>query len=84
MSVNALCDILIMKVPAKPWTSVTTDNNFVSHLVSLYLTWWNPYYRSVDPDLFVRDMSAGDLSCSFYSPLLVNAILVLACVRLAQ
>jgi len=84
MSVNTLCDIPIVKVPARPWTSVTTDDDFVSHLISVYLTWWNPYYRSIDPDLFVRDMAAGDLSCSFCSPLLVNAVLVLACVRLAQ
>ena len=81
MDISVLCNSPIVKVPAKPWTAVTNDDDFVSHLVSLYLTWWNPYYRSIDSDLFVRDMAAGDLSCSFCSPLLVNAVLLLSCVR---
>ena len=80
LSIAALCDNFLFKVPAKPWTDITDDDDLVSELVSLYVTWWNPYYRCVDVDLFIRDMKEGDLSSLFCSPLLVNSILVLGAV----
>lgn len=42
ITMEKLCDIPLVQVPAKPWTSVTDDGQLVSHLVSLYFTWDNP------------------------------------------
>ncbi|KAL4794705.1 hypothetical protein BDV19DRAFT_389836 [Aspergillus venezuelensis] len=67
------------RVPACPWTSVTTDSNYVSHLISLYFTWDFPTQRWIDRELFVRDMQNGSVDCEFCSPLLVNALLAVAC-----
>lgn len=69
-----------IRVPAAPWTMVTKDDDLVSHLVSIYFTWHHPAYPCVIRDLFVRDMTAGDLNSQFCSPILVNAMLATACV----
>jgi hypothetical protein len=42
ITLEKLCDIPLVQVPAKPWTAVTDDGQLVSHLVSLYFTWDNP------------------------------------------
>jgi hypothetical protein len=75
LEVRRLADIPVYKVPAKPWTRVTDDDDLVSHLVSLWLTWTYPWFDWLDKDTFIRDMQAGDLNCQFCSPFLVNAIL---------
>lgn len=75
MAIQRLADIPIYRVPAKPWTTVTDDDNLVSHLISIWLTWSHPWFRWVNRDLFIRDMQAGNLDCEFCSPFLVNAIL---------
>lgn len=41
-------------VPAAPWTQITASDDAVSHLVSVFLTWINPTWRFVEPDLFLR------------------------------
>jgi hypothetical protein len=41
------------RVPAMPWTTLTADDDAVSHLVSLFLAWINPTWRFVEADLFV-------------------------------
>lgn len=83
MDVNFLCDTPPIRVPAKPWTKVTDDDDFVSHLMSLYFTWDYPFYAFLDRDVFVKHMMAGRLDSEFCSPFLVNAILANACVSLA-
>ncbi|KOC12421.1 putative C6 transcription factor [Aspergillus flavus AF70] len=75
LEVRRLADIPVYKVPAKPWTTVTDDDDLVSHLVSLWLTWTYPWFDWLDKDAFIRDMQAGNLNCRFCSPFLVNAIL---------
>ncbi|KAK5072022.1 hypothetical protein LTR51_006506 [Lithohypha guttulata] len=60
LSINALCDIPLIKVPARPWTNVTNDDDLVSHLISIYFTWFNPIYPVVARELFVAHMTAGD------------------------
>lgn len=70
----------LVKVPAANWTTVTKDDELVSHLISVYFTWYHPAYPCVIRDLFVREMAAGDLNSQFCSPILVNAMLALACV----
>ncbi|KAB8260933.1 hypothetical protein BDV32DRAFT_43757 [Aspergillus pseudonomiae] len=75
LEVRRLADIPVYKVPAKPWTTVTDDDDLVSHLVSLWLTWTYPWFDWLDKDAFIRDMQAGNVNCRFCSPFLVNAIL---------
>lgn len=78
-SMRALCDDPLLAVPAYPWTTVTADDAFVSHLVSLWFTWSQPYMSWIHRDLFVRDMRSGDLNSTFCSRFLVNAICAQAC-----
>ncbi|KAI4723345.1 hypothetical protein E4T48_00472 [Aureobasidium sp. EXF-10727] len=68
-----------VKVPAKPWTVITDDDDLVSHLISLYLEYVNPFFRALEDDLFVQAMQSGDLNSEYCSPFLVNSILGLAC-----
>jgi hypothetical protein len=79
MDIKRISDIPLYKVPAHPWTSVTNDDDLVSHLISLHFTWNNCASNWVDRDLFLRDMRSGDLKSKFCSPLLVNSILTMAC-----
>ncbi|GFF42399.1 hypothetical protein IFM58399_06596 [Aspergillus lentulus] len=69
----------LFRVPAAPWTTVTDDDEHVSHLISLWFTWVHPFYNWIDRDLFLRDMQSGSLDSKFCSPFLVNAILADAC-----
>ncbi|PYH92151.1 hypothetical protein BO71DRAFT_400803 [Aspergillus ellipticus CBS 707.79] len=75
LDVRRLADSPVYRVPAQPWTRVTDDDDLVSHLISLWLTWTYPFFDWLDRDLFLRDMQAGRLQCQFCSPFLVNAIL---------
>lgn len=80
LDAKRLSDIPRFQVPARPWTTVVSDNDFVSHLISLWFTWSHPSRNWIDKELFVRDMQAGSLSARFCSPFLVNIILADACV----
>ncbi len=84
MRIQRLVDTPPFDVPAKPWTTVTSDDHFVSHLLSLWLTWTHPFLNCLDRELFIRDMKAGNLDCEFCSPFLVNAILAEACVSISS
>lgn len=81
MDVRRLADVPRWKVPARPWTRLTDDDEFVSHLVSLWLTWSYPSFNCIDSELFVRDMQLWHPEKAKYcSPFLVNVILADACV----
>lgn len=80
IAVDRLCDEPLFQVPCKPWTITTDDDHLVSSLISLYFTWHHPLMRVVDQEMFLRDMSAGDLASDFCSPVLVNSILAVASV----
>ena len=82
MDIRRLSDIPIYEVPAKPWTTVTDDDALVSHLISLHFSCNQSGLNWIDRDLFLRDMSSGNLDCVFCSPLLVNSILGMACVSI--
>ncbi|RAH71875.1 C6 transcription factor [Aspergillus aculeatinus CBS 121060] len=75
LDVRRLADTPVYRVPAKPWTRVTDDDELVSHLVSLWLTWTYPFFDWLDKDAFIRDMQAGRLNSQSCTPFLVNAIL---------
>ena len=81
LSIAQLTDDPPIRVPASPWTKVTSDDNAVSHLVSIYFTWHHCAYPSMDQDSFVQEMKSGDLSSRTCSTLLVNSILAVACVQ---
>lgn len=81
VSLETLCDVPLFNVPAKPWTSVTDDDDLVSHLVSLYFTWDHPCAQFVEQGTFLEHMKQGQLDSEFCSPFLVNSILSVASVR---
>ena len=84
LTLTELTDSPTVKVPAAPWTSVTKDDFFVSHLVSAYFSWYHWYYHNFDDKLFVDAMAAGNLDSLWCSPFLVNAILGMGCVSGCQ
>ena len=69
-----------IQVPAKPWTTVTNDDDFVSHLLSLWFTWAHQWWHWVDKVLFIEAMNSQDLNNPLCAPYLVNMILADACV----
>ncbi|KAJ5915938.1 transcriptional regulator family: Fungal Specific TF [Penicillium verhagenii] len=78
VTLENLCDVPLLEVPAKPWTEVTDDNDLVSHLVSLYFTWDHPCVQFLDQKIFLEHMRRGTLDSEFCSPVLVNSILSMA------
>ncbi|RAK95215.1 transcription factor domain-containing protein [Aspergillus ibericus CBS 121593] len=79
MDIRYLCGSAPYRLPAKPWTSVTDDDDLVSHLVSLYLVWDYPFFAFFDSQIFVKHMAMGKVESDFCSPFLVNALLANAC-----
>ncbi|BCR98160.1 Zn(II)2Cys6 transcription factor [Aspergillus luchuensis] len=79
LTIKRLHSSPVYRVPAEPWTSVTKSDEFVSHLVSLWLTWSQPFHNWIDRDLFLRDAQAANLNSQCCSPFLMNCILTEAC-----
>ncbi|KAK6519065.1 hypothetical protein TWF281_003754 [Arthrobotrys megalospora] len=77
IDLNVLDDRPILNLSAHPWTTVTDDDELVSHLMSLYMTWDHPVWHLFDWDIFIDAMKSGDTN--YCSPLLVNATLAEAC-----
>lgn len=84
VTMEMLCDIPLFKVPAKPWTTITDDDHLISHLISLYFTWHHPFSQLVDQDIFLDEMTKGDLSSELCTPFLVNSMLAVASVCCRQ
>lgn len=59
------------------WTTVTSDNAFVEHLMALYFCWEYPTFASLSKEHFLEGYRTG--SRRYCSPILVNAILALGC-----
>lgn len=59
------------------WTSLTTDDDMIEHLLALYFCWEYPAFASLSKDHFWADYYSGKID--HCSPLLVNAILALGC-----
>ncbi|KAK5100450.1 hypothetical protein LTS08_005199 [Lithohypha guttulata] len=68
-----------VSIPAKPWTTVTDDDDFVSHLISLWFTWAHPWWHWVDEHVLLEAMRNGDVNDPICSPFLVNMILADSC-----
>lgn len=65
-------------VQAAFWTKVTSSDQLVSHLLSVYFRWDHPIHNFFDKELFTQDLI--NRRSVFCSSLLVNAILAVACV----
>jgi len=50
-------DVPPHRVPAAPWTTLTSDDEAVSHLISLLLAWINPGWRFVEADIFLKGIA---------------------------
>lgn len=64
-------------IPSESWTRVTCDASLVGHLMSLYFCWQHPAFVLFSQECFLHDMSRGRMK--YCSPLLVNAVLSVAC-----
>lgn len=73
-------------LPISRWTSVSTDDKLLNHLLLLFWTWDTTANRVVDRTLFEDGLKFLDPSdqrgLQFCSPFLVNALLALACVSM--
>lgn len=61
----------------QPWTTVTADDDFLNHLLSLYFTWQHSFFQGFPDVLFQEDMLHG--RTKYCSSLLVNAICAAGC-----
>ena len=59
------------------WTTVTSDMSLIQHLLDLYFTWSHPWYLLFSEEVFYHGFQ--DRKRRYCTPLLVNAILALAC-----
>jgi hypothetical protein len=59
------------------WTSVTTNQEVIEHLLSLYFCWEYPTFACLSKRYFLSDFRTG--RTRYCSSLLVNAILCLGC-----
>ena len=59
------------------WFVAPQDAEFVEHLLNLYFCWVHPFYQFFSRDHFIHNMGRG--KTDFCSPILVNALLSIAC-----
>ena len=79
MSVGRIADSPIFQLSSgHRWTTVTNDEELISHLISLYFVWEHQTVPFLDRELFMEDFESGQ--GSFCSPFLVNAVLALGSV----
>ena len=71
LSLQELCCDSPFQVHSRGWTAVA-DDKVTSHLISIYLTWYQPFMHILDEDAFLHDMSSE--TPNFCSSLLINAI----------
>jgi hypothetical protein len=74
LSLQELCCDSPFRVHSRRWTTVA-DEKVTSYLVSVFLTWYQPFMYILDEDVFLHDMSSG--VSTFCSSLLVNAVCAL-------
>jgi hypothetical protein len=83
-------EISSLHLPVSRWTSVPLHNDLLNHLLLLFWTWDMIGNRAIDRTMFEEDMKSQDPDSSqsddfcFCSPLLVNAMLALSCVRIIR
>jgi hypothetical protein len=62
---------------ASTWTNISDDMELVERLLALYFCWEYPIFAFISREHFLKDF--GDSRHRYCSPLLVNALLALAC-----
>ncbi|KAH8719850.1 Nitrogen assimilation transcription factor nit-4 [Beauveria bassiana] len=62
---------------AMTWTDITSDTEFIRHLLALYFCWEYPNFTPISKEHFLRDFQ--DTRQQYCSPMLVNALLALGC-----
>jgi hypothetical protein len=77
--IHVLVDIPLYRVSAALWTNATHDDDLVSNLVSVWLTWDIVWYNWLDEVPFLRDMQRGHQNSLYCSKFLVNSLLAWAC-----
>ncbi|KAK6531771.1 hypothetical protein TWF694_002940 [Orbilia ellipsospora] len=77
MSLDIVDDRPFVDLSASFWTTVTDDDEFVSHLISSWIAWDSLSCHYTDVDIFVEAMKQKDQL--FCSSLLVNSVLATAC-----
>lgn len=73
-----IVDARLDAVKPSQWTKVSDDDEFLQLLLKLYFLYEHMFMNPFQKDLFLDDMLSG--GTEFCSPLLVNAVLALACV----
>ncbi|CAN8105293.1 unnamed protein product [Discula destructiva] len=74
---NELCDERLRQFDVHNWLQVPAAAELAASAISFYLTTWHPILGLFDVDLFLRDLIAQ--RTDFCSPLLLSAVLALAC-----
>jgi hypothetical protein len=59
------------------WTTVTSDQNLIQHLLNLYFTWSHPFYLLFSEEVFYHGLRSKKLK--YCTPLLMNTILAIGC-----
>ena len=80
LAISDLIDNPTVRVSVGPWTKVTSDDNFVSNILSAYLNWYHYYYHNIDSTAFIEAYRKNDLDSPYCTPFLVNAVLAMGCV----
>ncbi|KAF4549077.1 Fungal specific transcription factor domain-containing protein 71 [Elsinoe fawcettii] len=71
--------------PITSWTTVTSDQELVTHLLDVYFTWHYSFFTCLSRSLFYRDflrgrqLEDGSRKTRYCSALLVNVMLALGC-----
>jgi hypothetical protein len=68
-------DADLTRFPPAGWTSVTSNDKLVDHLLEMYFCWEYPTFASLSKEHFISDFNSG--THRFCSALLVNAVLAL-------
>jgi hypothetical protein len=83
---NVFLDLPALELDLARWTTASSDNHLLNHLVTLFWTWDNALERMMYRPLFEEDLAQADpdddsiQSHTFCSRFLVNALLALSCV----
>lgn len=69
-------------IVASRWTTVTENNTVIANLISLYISWDHATLRVLNEDYFLDELVSG--GTDYCSPMLVNAMLCAASVRISH
>lgn len=68
--------IHVLWVPAEPWVEGLNDEA-MSHMISFFFSFLNPYWRYVEEEFFLESMRSRDVKSRYCTPLLVNSMVAL-------